>query len=80
MPGGRERGLPHGLDAAVQVCRLRPRPAPRVPRRLEHDPGEMVNLAVDPNYAAILSAHRALLRPWYPAHGETLNARYIENR
>jgi arylsulfatase A-like enzyme len=44
---------------------------------LEHDPGEMVNLAVDPNYAAILSAHRDLLRAWYPAHGETLDPRYI---
>jgi len=44
---------------------------------LEHDPGEMVNLAVDANYAAIFSAHRDLLRAWYPAHGETLDPRYI---
>ncbi len=44
---------------------------------LERDPGEMINLAVDPKYADVLAGHRALLRDWYPAHGETLDARYI---
>ena len=44
---------------------------------LEDDPGEMVNLAVDPNSAPILAVHRALLRQWYAANGETLDARYI---
>jgi choline-sulfatase len=44
---------------------------------LERDPGEMVNLAVDPKSADVLARHRALLREWYPAHGETLDPRYI---
>ena len=47
---------------------------------LEHDPGEMVNLAVDPNYAAILSAHRALLRRGIRPTARRSTARYIENR
>jgi hypothetical protein len=31
---------------------------------MQHDPGEMNNLAVDPQYGEILDAHRELLREW----------------
>jgi choline-sulfatase len=44
---------------------------------LEADPGEMVNLAGAPSRRDVLAAHRALLRQWYAAHGETLASEYI---
>ncbi len=43
---------------------------------LDNDPGEMVNLAVDAKYRDVLARHRSLLRQWYTAHGERLDARY----
>ena len=47
---------------------------------LEHDPGEMVNLAVDPNSRPHSRRPPRPAARWYPANGETLDARYIENR
>ncbi|MBD3267056.1 sulfatase-like hydrolase/transferase [bacterium] len=44
---------------------------------LKHDPGEMNNLAVDPNYQEILARHRDLLKKWYQENNETLNKKYI---
>jgi choline-sulfatase len=44
---------------------------------LQEDPGEMVNLALDPTHRDVLTEHRAMLRQWYAAHDETLAPRYI---
>ena len=41
------------------------------------DPGEMRNLAQDAKYRDVLASHRALLREWYQAHGETLDAAFV---
>jgi choline-sulfatase len=44
---------------------------------LRSDPGEMLNLATDPQQAEILAEHRRLLRKWYRQNGETLEDKYI---
>jgi choline-sulfatase len=44
---------------------------------LEHDPGEMRNLAVEPEYAAIVKHHRKLLQQWYTDYGQPLDSRYV---
>ncbi len=45
---------------------------------LQTDPGEMKNLAPDPEYAEILAQHRRLLRQWYEENSETLDEKYYE--
>jgi choline-sulfatase len=44
---------------------------------LTADPGEMNNLAVDPQYAQALAQHRQWLRQWYQENGETLAQQFI---
>jgi len=44
---------------------------------LKTDPGEMKNLATDPQHAEILAQHRRLLRQWYDDNGETLDEKYV---
>jgi choline-sulfatase len=44
---------------------------------LENDPGEMRNLAVEPEYDAIVSRHRKLLKQWYADNNELLDAKYV---
>ena len=41
------------------------------------DPGEMKNLALDPQAAPVLAEHRRLLREWYQQNGETLDSKYV---
>jgi choline-sulfatase len=41
-----------------------------------NDPGEMTNLATDPQHAPIVTQHRRLLRRWYRVNGETLDQEY----
>jgi arylsulfatase A-like enzyme len=43
---------------------------------MKEDPGEMKNLALDPAFASVLTEHRRLLKEWYPANGEVLDAKY----
>ena len=43
---------------------------------MNEDPGEMKNLALDPAFASVLTEHRRLLKEWYPANGEVLDAKY----
>ncbi len=40
------------------------------------DPGEMRNLAVDPQHSQSLQEHRRLLRAWYAASGEMWDPKY----
>jgi choline-sulfatase len=44
---------------------------------LTADPGEMNNLAVDPQYAQTLARHRRWLRQWYRENGETPAEKFI---
>jgi len=44
---------------------------------LKSDPGEMNNLAVDPQHDDVLAQHRRLLRMWYEENGEALGKEYI---
>jgi choline-sulfatase len=44
---------------------------------LENDPGEMINLAVDPDSLDTLRRHRQQLRKWYAESHETLPEQYI---
>jgi arylsulfatase A-like enzyme len=44
---------------------------------LKSDPGEMKNLAIDPQHVDVLAQHRRLLRRWYETNGETLDEKYI---
>jgi len=44
---------------------------------LENDPGEMRNLAVEPEYQAEIRRHRKLLQQWYADNGESLNEKYV---
>ncbi len=44
---------------------------------LEHDPGEMRNLAVEPEYQPIIRRHRKLLQQWYADYGQPLDSRYV---
>jgi choline-sulfatase len=44
---------------------------------LQHDPGEMRNLAVEPEYHAEVLRHRDLLRQWYADYGQPLEERYV---
>ena len=41
------------------------------------DPGEMQNLAVDPDYADVLVHHRRLLRRWYDENRAALDGKYV---
>lgn len=41
------------------------------------DPGEMLNLALEPELAPVLAEHRQLLKEWYQQNGETLDPKYI---
>ena len=41
------------------------------------DPGEMKNLALDPEFAPVLAEHRRLLKEWYQQNGETLDSKYV---
>ena len=41
------------------------------------DPGEMKNLALEPEFAPVLAEHRQLLKEWYQQNGETLDPKYI---
>ncbi|MEI7534506.1 MAG: sulfatase-like hydrolase/transferase [Verrucomicrobiae bacterium] len=41
------------------------------------DPGEMKNLALDPQAAPVLAEHRRLLRQWYQQNGENLDSKYV---
>ncbi len=41
------------------------------------DPGEMKNLALDPQFAPVLAEHRRLLQEWYAQNGERLDAKYV---
>jgi arylsulfatase A-like enzyme len=44
---------------------------------LKSDPGEINNLAIDPQHDDVLTQHRHLLRKWYEKNGETLGVKYI---
>ena len=44
---------------------------------MDDDPGELHNLAADPSYSQVLSAHRKFLVHWYKSHGEKLDPQYI---
>jgi arylsulfatase A-like enzyme len=44
---------------------------------LQTDPGEMHNLAANPEYHEALLRHRALLREWYQRNNETLGTEFI---
>ncbi len=44
---------------------------------MQEDPGEMQNLAADPAYAKVLTAHRGFLVHWYQAHKEKLDPKYV---
>lgn len=44
---------------------------------LASDPGEMKNLALDPQFAPVLAEHRRLLREWYQQNGEKLDVKYM---
>jgi len=41
------------------------------------DPGEMKNLAMNPEAAPVLTEHRRLLKEWYQQNGESLDPRYV---
>ena len=41
------------------------------------DPGEMKNLALQPEFTPVLAEHRQLLKEWYQQNGETLDSKYI---
>jgi arylsulfatase A-like enzyme len=41
------------------------------------DPGEMLNLAPDPELAPVLAEHREMLKEWYKQNGETLDPKYM---
>jgi arylsulfatase A-like enzyme len=41
------------------------------------DPGEMKNLALNPQAAPVLAEHRRLLREWYQQNGEHLDSKYV---
>ena len=43
------------------------------------DPGEMKNLALDPEAAPVLDEHRRLLQEWYLQNGESLDSKYVVN-
>lgn len=42
------------------------------------DPGEMKNLALQPEFAPVLKEHRQLLKEWYRQNGETLDPKYFD--
>jgi len=44
---------------------------------MQKDPGEMKNLALEADFAAVLTEHRQLLKNWYQQKSETLNSKYI---
>ena len=44
---------------------------------LKADPGEMRNLAVEPNFQRALDEHRELLQQWYASSSEQLDPKYI---
>ena len=44
---------------------------------LENDPGEMRNLAVEPEYETIVRHHRELLQQWYADYDQPLDSRYV---
>ncbi len=44
---------------------------------LEKDPGEMKNLALDPEHRKTLARHRRLLKKWYTQNNHTLPSEYI---
>ena len=44
---------------------------------LRNDPGEMVNLAEDPDFRELLETHRGLLREWVRAQGDTMAEPYL---
>ncbi|HYW81331.1 MAG TPA: sulfatase-like hydrolase/transferase [Thermoguttaceae bacterium] len=46
---------------------------------LNNDPGEMRNLAEEPEYRAEVRRHRKLLQQWYADYGQSLDERYIVN-
>ena len=46
---------------------------------LDKDPGEMKNLAADPNYKAQVEQGRRALLAWYAAHGLELDPKYVVN-
>ena len=41
------------------------------------DPGEMRNLALEPEFAPVLAEHRRLLKEWYQQNGENLDSKYV---
>jgi choline-sulfatase len=43
---------------------------------LAEDPGEMKNLAADPDHASIMNQHRAYLRQWLDHYGDTFATEY----
>ena len=47
---------------------------------LKSDPGEMRNLAMEPEYDAVVARCRELLKQWYADNGEQLDARYVVPR
>jgi arylsulfatase A-like enzyme len=46
---------------------------------MQKDPGEMRNLATDPEFSSVLVEHRQLLKDWYAKTGETLPPEYIQS-
>jgi len=44
---------------------------------LEEDPGEMKNLAADPDFADILARHRQYLREWVETNHDKFAAAYL---
>ena len=44
---------------------------------LKNDPGEMKNLASDPEFKTILDQHRKLMGEWVKQTGDTIGAKYV---
>jgi arylsulfatase A-like enzyme len=44
---------------------------------MQKDPGEMINLAVDPDYNDILKRHRAILNSWVKKTGDPIASKYL---
>jgi hypothetical protein len=44
---------------------------------LKTDPGEMINLALEPQSGELLEMHREWLRKWYAESHETLGSEFL---
>ncbi|MFC1635799.1 sulfatase [Planctomycetota bacterium] len=46
---------------------------------MKNDPGEMWNLALDPQFKKVLDVHRQFLKEWIKTSGDTAGSRYVRN-